>query len=285
MIDRNHPLSIVKQAEAVGISRASVYYVPRPISAEELALMRRIDELHLQHPFMGARQLKRELAKLGIDVGRCHIRTLMRRLDIEAQCPQPGTSKAALGHKIYPYLLRQLAITYANQVWALDTTPAFAGAGSYIPMERGFVYLTAVVDVASRRVLAHKTATTLEAHHAVEIIEQAFAKFGLPDIVNTDQGSQFTAEEFARAVLDKGVKLSMDGRGAWRDNVFVERLWRSVKYERVYLRAYDSVSHAKTDISEYIEWYNTERGHTSLEHEATPDAAYWRLRVKEKIAA
>jgi putative transposase len=277
MIDRNHTLSIVKQAEAVGISRASVYYLPRPISAEDLALMRRIDELHLQHPFMGARQLKRELAKVGIDVGRCHIRTLMLRLDIFAQCPQPGTSKAAPGHKIYPYLLRQLAITYANQVWALDTT--------YIPMERGFVYLTAVVDVASRRVLAHKTATTLEAHHAVEIIEQAFAKFGLPDIVNTDQGSQFTADEFARAVLDKGVKLSMDGRGAWRDNVFVERLWRSVKYERVYLRAYVSVSQAKADISEYIDWYNTERGHTSLENEATPDATYWRLRVREKIAA
>lgn len=263
MIDRKHPLSIVKQAEAVGISRASVYYVPRPISAQDLALMRRIDELHLQHPFMGARQFKRELSKEGIDVGRCHIGTLMQRLDIAAQCPQPGASKPAPGHKIYPYLLRQLAITYANQVWALDTT--------YIPMERGFVYLTAVVDVASRRVLAHKTATTLEAHHAVEIIEQAFAHFGLPDIVNTDQGSQFTAEEFSAAVLGRGVKLSMDGRGAWRDNVFVERLWRSVKYERVYLRAYESVSHAKADISGYIEWYNAERGHTS---QAAPHSAF-----------
>ena len=232
MIDPNHALSIVKQAEAVGISRASIYYVPRPISAADLTLMRRIDELHLQHPFMGARQLKRELLKEDIDVGRCHIRTLMQRLDIEAQCPQPGTSKAAPGHKIYPYLLRCIAITRANQVWALDTT--------YIPMERGFVYLTAVVDVASRRVLAHKTATTLEAHHAVEIIEQAFARFGVPEIVNTDQGSQFTAEEFTQAVLGRGAKLSMDGRGAWRDNVFVERLWRSVKYERVYLRAYES---------------------------------------------
>lgn len=277
MIDPNHALSIIKQAEAVGISRSSVYYVPRPISEQELALMRRIDELHLQHPFMGARQLKRELLKHDIDVGRCHIRTLMRRLDIDAQCPQPGTSKAAPGHKIYPYLLRAVAITRANQVWALDTT--------YIPMERGFVYLTAVVDVASRKVLAHKTATTLEAHHAVEIIEQAFAKFGLPEIVNTDQGSQFTAEEFTHAVLGRGIKLSMDGRGAWRDNVFVERLWRSVKYERVYLRAYESVSHAKTDIAEYIEWYNSERGHTSLEHNQTPDATYWRMLPKAKIAA
>ena len=277
MIDRNHSLSVVKQAEAVSISRASVYYVPRPISAADLALMRRIDELHLQHPFMGARQLKRELLKEGVDVGRCHIRTLMQRLDIEAQCPQPGTSLPAPGHKIYPYLLRQLAIVHANQVWALDTT--------YVPMEHGFVYLTAVVDVASRRVLAHKTATTLEAHHAVEIIEQAFTKFGIPDIVNTDQGSQFTAEEFTHAVLSRGAKLSMDGRGAWRDNVFVERLWRSVKYERVYLRAYESVSHAKTDINEYIDWYNSERGHTSLENNQTPDAAYWRLLPKQKMAA
>ena len=152
-------------------------------------------------------------------------------------------------------------------------------------MERGFVYLTAVVDVASRRVLAHKTATTLEAHHAVEIIEQAFARFGIPEIVNTDQGSQFTAEEFTHAVLGRGAKLSMDGRGAWRDNVFVERLWRSVKYERVYLRAYESVSHAKADISEYIEWYNTERGHTSLDNDQTPDAAYWQILPKQKMAA
>jgi putative transposase len=273
MINRNHKLCIVKQADAISINRASVYYLPHPISAEELALMRRIDELHLAHPFMGARQLKRELAKAGIEVGRCHIRTLMQRLDTAAQCPQPGTSKPAPGHTIYPYLLRQLAITYLNQVWALDTT--------YIPMQQGFVYLTAVVDVASRRVLAHKTATTLEAHHAIEIIEQAFAKFGLPDIVKTDQGSQFTAEEFTRAVLDKGVKLSMDGRGAWRDNVFVELLWRSVKYERVY----NSVNHARADIRQYIEWYNTERGHNGLKGEDTPDTTYWRLRVKEKIAA
>ena len=152
-------------------------------------------------------------------------------------------------------------------------------------MAHGFVYLTAVVDVASRRVLAHKTATTLDAYHAVDTIEPAFALLGIPAIVNTDQGAQFTAEEFTRAVLDRGVKLSMDGRGAWRDNVFVERLWRSVKYERVYLRAYESVSHARADIGDYIEWYNTQRGHTSLENHQTPDAAYWRLQPKQPIAA
>ena len=189
----------------------------------------------------------------------------MLRMGIEALAPQPGTSKAAPGHKIYPYLLRKLAIVRANQVWALDTT--------YIPMARGFVYLTAVVDVASRKVLAHKVAITLEAVHAKEVIEQAFARYGTPEFVNTDQGSQFTAEEFTSVVLAKGCKLSMDGRGAWRDNVFVERLWRSVKYERVYLKAYDGVSAARADIAEYLNWYNAHRSHSSLER-LTPDEKY-----------
>ena len=190
--------------------------------------------------------------------------------------PQPGTSKAHPGHKIYPYLLRNLAVTRANQVWALDTT--------YIPMAKGFVYLTAVVDVASRRVLAHKVATTLEAYHAVEIMEQAYARYGLPDIVNTDQGSQFTAEEFTDVVLKRGVKLSMDGKGAWRDNVFVERLWRSVKYERVYLKAYDSVSAARSDLAQYVDWYNEERPHSSL-NDQTPDQTYWQLLPTMKAVA
>ena len=180
---------------------------------------------------MGARQLRDQLIRQGIQVGRRHVRTLMLRMGIEALAPQPGTSKAAPGHKIYPYLLRKLAVTRANQVWALDTT--------YIAMAKGFVYLTAVVDVASRKVLAHKVAITLEAVHAKEIIQEAFKRYGTPEIVNTDQGSQFTAEEFTQTVLVQGCKLSMDGRGAWRDNVFVERLWRSVKYERVYLKAYE----------------------------------------------
>ena len=276
MIDRTHALSITRQAELLDISRGAVYYQPRPISAADLRLMRRIDELHLEHPFMGARMLRRELQKEDLHVGRRHITTLMRRLNIEATAPKPGTSKTRPGHKIYPYLLRHQAITAANQVWALDTT--------YIPMQHGFVYLTAVVDVASRRVLTHKLATTLEACHAVEIIEQAFAQYGIPEIVNTDQGSQFTASEFADAVLKPGCQLSMDGRGAWRDNVFVERLWRSVKYERVYLRAYDSVSAARADIKQYFDWYNTQRGHTSL-NDQTPDQTYWqRLPVMQKAA-
>ena len=266
MIDRDNELFITRQAELLGISRGSVYYLPRPVSEADLALMRRIDELHLEHPYMGARMLRRMLVRQGFKVGRRHVGTLMQRMGIEALCPQPGTSKAAPGHKIYPYLLRRLAITQSNQVWALDTT--------YIPMARGFVYLTAVVDVASRKVLAHKVAITLEACHAREVIEQAFMRFGTPDIVNTDQGSQFTAEEFTSIVLAQGCRLSMDGRGAWRDNVFVERLWRSVKYERVYLRAYDSVSAARTDVAKYMDEFNKERPHSSLE-DATPDEFYY----------
>ena len=276
MIDRDDRLSVTRQAQLLGISRGSVYYLPRPVSDSALALMRRLDELHLEHPFMGARMLRDQLARQGIHAGRRHIGTLMQRMGITALAPQPGTSKRAPGHKIYPYLLRKVAVTRANQVWALDTT--------YIPMARGFVYLTAVVDVASRRVLAHRVAITLEAIHAKEVIEQALAKYGTPEIVNTDQGSQFTAEEFTRVVLDAGCKLSMDGRGAWRDNVFVERLWRSVKYERVYLKAYDSVSAARTDIAEYLAWYNAQRAHSSLDR-ATPDEAYFAGLPAVKLAA
>src|SRR5271167_2852760 len=227
--------------------------------------MRRLDELHLEHPFMGARMLCRQLQSEGIQVGRRHVRTLMLCMGMAALCPQPGTSKRHPAHQIYPYLLRQLTITRANQVWALDTT--------YVPMARGFVYLTAVVDVASRLVLAHKVALTLEACHAKEIIEQAFARYGVPVIVNTDQGSQFTTEEFTQAVLDRGCQLSMDGRGAWRDNVFIERLWRSVKYECVYLKAYDDVSAARADIGHYMDWFNTDRARSRL-HGTTPHQAY-----------
>jgi len=276
MIDREHKLSITRQAKLLEISRGTVYYLPRPVSPADLALMRRLDELHLEHPFMGARMLRDQLARQGIHAGRRHIRTLMLRMGIEALAPQPGTSQATPGHKVYPYLLRKLAIHRANQVWALDTT--------YIPMARGFVYLTAVVDVASRQVLAHKVAITLEAVHAREVIEQAFAHYGTPEIINTDQGSQFTAVEFTDVVLARGCKLSMDGRGAWRDNVFVERLWRSVKYERVYLKAYDGVSAARADIADYLGWYNTHRPHSRLER-LTPHEKYLAALPQLKLAA
>jgi putative transposase len=276
MIDRDHKLSITRQASLLNISRGSVYYLPQPVSPVDLALMRRIDELHLEHPFMGARMLRDQLKRQGLAVGRRHVRTLMLRMGIDALAPQPGTSQAAPCHKVYPYLLRKLAITRANQVWALDTT--------YVPMARGFVYLTAVVDVASRCVLAHKVAITLEAVHAIEVMEQAFARHGTPEIVNTDQGSQFTAEEFTHVVLARGCKLSMDGRGAWRDNVFVERLWRSVKYERVYLKAYNTVNAARCDIADYLEWYNAHRPHSSLER-LTPDENYRAELPSMKMAA
>ena len=276
MIDREHPLSLTRQAKLLEISRGAVYYQPRPISEADLALMRLIDQLHLEHPFMGARFMRRVLLRRGVHVGRRHLGTLMQRMGIQALCPQPGTSKRHPQHKIYPYLLRKVSIERANQVWALDTT--------YIPMARGFVYLTAVVDVASRKVLAHKVAITLEACHAREVIEQAFARYGTPEIVNTDQGSQFTAEEFTHAVLSRGCRLSMDGKGAWRDNVFVERLWRTVKYERVYLRAYDGVSVARADLTEFIDWYNTERPHSSLDDQ-TPDETYWARLPKMEAAA
>ena len=276
MIDRNDALPVSRQAKLLGISRGAVYYLPRAVSPADLALMRQIDELHLQHPFMGQRMLVRQLARMGISVGRVHMRTLMRRMGIRAMAPQPGTSQPAPGHKVYPYLLRDVPITQANQVWALDTT--------YIAMEHGFVYLTAVVDVASRRVLAHKVATTMEACHASEVMKQALARYGAPDIVNTDQGSQFTAGEFTDIVLGAGCQLSMDGRGAWRDNVFVERLWRTVKYEHVYKRVYASVGQARLQIAEFLQWYNTERVHSSLQDQ-TPDEAYRATLPKPQKAA
>ena len=265
MIDRNHPLSVSRQAQLLGISRGSVYYLPRPVSTRDLELMNAIDELHLELPFMGARQISRQLHRKGLSVGRLHIRTLMKKMAIHALTPQPGTSKRNPQHKIYPYLLRKLAINRAKQVWAMDTT--------YIRMKQGYVYLTAVVDDYSRRILAHRVAITLEAVHAVDVLKEALTCFGVPEIVNTDQGSQFTAQEFVDAVLNSGAKLSMDGRGAWRDNVFVERVWRSVKYECVYLKAYESVSQAGSGIARYIDWYNSERGHSSLDGQ-TPSEAW-----------
>ena len=238
--------------------------------------MRRLDELHLKHPFMGARQLRDQLNLQGVKIGRKHVKTLMQRMGIEAVYCKPSTSKKTPGHEIYPYLLRGITINRANQVWALDTT--------YIPMSKGFAYLTAVVDWATRKVLAAKVAITLEACHAVDVLEQAFRQYGKPEIVNTDQGSQFTAKAFVDAVKSQGCQLSMDGRGAWRDNVFVERLWRSVKYERVYLHAYDSVAQARASILDYFEWYNHERPHSSLNRQ-TPHQAYYDLLPIVKKAA
>ena len=267
MIDRSHDLPVARQAVALGISRGSVYYLPRPVSAPDLVLMRRIDALHLEFPFAGSRMLRDLLAAEGIAVGRLHVATLMKRMGIEALYRRPSTSRPAPGHRIYPYLLRKLAVTRPDQVWAMDIT--------YIPMARGFVYLAAVVDWFSRRVLAWRLSITMEAAFCVEALEEALARFGKPEIFNTDQGSQFTGAAFTGALSSRKIAISMDGKGAWRDNVFVERLWRTIKYEEVYLRAYDTVSEARASLGRYIAFYNARRPHSSLDRQ-TPDRAYFR---------
>jgi putative transposase len=266
MIDRQHDLSITKQAKALKIGRGSVYYLPRPVSAADLAVMRRMDELHLELPFAGSRMLRDLLNAEGVVSGRRHVATLMKRMGIEAIYRKPNTSKPAPGHKIYPYLLRNVPVIRPNQVWAMDIT--------YIPMARGFVYLAAVVDWFSRRVLAWRLSITMEAEFCIEALDEALARHGQPEIFNTDQGSQFTSASFTGVVLKAGIAISMDGKGSWRDNVFVERLWRSVKYEEVYLKAYDTVSEARIAIGAYFGFYNTRRPHSSLQRR-TPDQAYF----------
>jgi putative transposase len=275
MIDRSHALPVTKQAQALGISRGRVYSRPRPVPTADLAIMRRMDELHLEFPFAGSRMLRDLLSQEGIDSGRRHVSTLMKRMGLEALYRKPNTSKPAPGHKIYPYLLRGMTIDRPNQVWAMDIT--------YVPMARGFVYLAAVVDWFSRRVLSWRVSITLEAAVCIEALEEALARHGRPEIFNTDQGSQFTSHAFTSVLLKAGIAISMDGKGAWRDNVFVERLWRSIKYEEVYLRAYDTVSEARASIGRYLTFYNGRRPHSSLDRQ-TPDQAYFN-RLAQSVAA
>ena len=266
MIDREHELPLVRQAEVLNISRRSIYYEPLPVSAEDLALMRRMDELHLEFPFAGSRMLRDLLASDGSEVGRRHVTTLMRKMGIEAVYRRPNTSKPAPGHKIYPYLLRGLTIDRPNQVWATDIT--------YIPMARGFVYLCAVMDWYARRVLAWRLSNTMEAEFCVEVLEEALATYGKPGMFNSDQGSQFSGTAFTGVLIREGIAISMDGKGAWRDNVFVERFWRSVKHEEVYLKAYDDVTEARRSLGRYLDFYNGRRPHTALDRR-TPDQAYF----------
>ena len=266
MIDHEHDLPIARQAGVLRISRGSVYYLPRPVPDADLAIMQRLDRLHLEFPFAGSRMLRGLLAAEGCKIGRRHVKTLMRQMGIEALYRRPRTTKPEPGHKVYPYLLRGLGIERPNQVWAMDIT--------YIPMTRGFVYLAVVLDWFSRRVLAWRVSITMEAAFCVETLEDALAHHDKPDIFNTDQGSQFTGVAFTGVLADNGITISMDGKGAWRDNVFVERLWRSVKYEEVYLRAYDSVSEARASIGRYLDFYNARRPHSSLDG-MTPDQAYF----------
>ena len=276
MIDRTHKLSLTKQAKVLGISRGSVYYRPRPVSDTDLELMRRIDELHLDYPFAGSRMLRGLLLGEGYKVGRLHVRTLMKRMGIEAIYRRPNTSKPAPGHKIYPYLLRKLPVIRPNQVWAMDIT--------YVPMKRGFVYLAAVIDWFTRRVLSWRLSITLEVDFCIEAVEEALVRHGKPDIFNTDQGSQFTSIAFTQVLKDAEIAISMDGRGAWRDNVFVERLWRTIKYEEVYLHAYSNVPEARAAIRKYLTFYNTKRPHSSLDGR-TPDQAYFNALSPIPVAA
>jgi putative transposase len=266
MIDRSHDLPLARQAELLRLSRSTLYYEPQSVPAAELAIMRRIDELHLAYPFAGSRMLRDLLRGEGIAIGRELVATMMRRMGIEALYRRPNTSKPVDGHRIYPYLLRNLAVERPNQVWAMDIT--------YIPMARGFVYLGAVVDWFSRRVLAWRLSITMEVEFCLEAVEEALARYGRPEIFNTDQGSQFTSAAFTGLLLENAIAISMDGRGSWRDNVFIERLWRSVKYEEVYLHAYDSVGHARASLGQYLNFYNCKRPHSSLAAR-TPDRAYF----------
>lgn len=275
MIDPENKLSLQKQAKLLKVSRSSVYYKPRPLSEEELKLMRAIDEIHLEHPFAGSRMLRDFLLRDGVRIGRRHMRTVMRRMGIEAIYRKPNTSKPAQGHKIYPYLLRNVAVTRANQVWATDI--------SYVPMKRGFVYLVAVIDWFSRRVLSWKLSITLDVSFCLEALDEALSKYGKPEIFNTDQGSQFTSEAFTGRLKKEGINISMDGKGRWCDNVFVERFWRSIKYEEIYLHGYDSVSEARSRIGQYIQFFNNRRPHSRLQAQ-TPDQVYFN-RPQEQLAA
>jgi putative transposase len=276
MIDRSHPVPITRQARLLDLSRSSVYYEPVGQSADDLALMAAMDEIHLAFPFYGIRRMRDELRDRGFHVGRQHVATLMRKMGMEPLFPKKKLSKPAPGHKIYPYLLRNLEITQAGQVWTADIT--------YLPMARGFCYLAAVMDWASRRVLAWKLSNTLDASFCIEALQEALERFPAPRIMNTDQGAQFTSEGFTSLLLAYGVKISMDGRGRWLDNVFIERLWRSVKYEEVYLKAYESIPEARKELAAYFDFYNMRRRHQGLKNR-TPDEVYWSTLHKEQEAA
>jgi putative transposase len=266
MITPSHDLPVTRQARVLGISRGAFHYKARPVPPRDLAIMRRIDELHLERPFAGSRMPRDMLNREGVIIGRRHVATLMKRMGIAAIYRRPDTSKPAPEHKIYPYLLRGAKIDRPDQVWATDIT--------YIPMARGFVWLVAIVDWFSRRVLSHRVSITMDAEFCVEALEEAIGRHGKPAIFNSDQGSQFTSAAFTGVLLRNGVAISMDGKGAWRDNVFVERLWKSVKYEEVYLRAYDTVPEARASLGRYLDFYNRLRPHSSLDRR-TPDEAYF----------
>jgi putative transposase len=276
MIDRTHELPIRRQCQILEIGRSSYYYQAVPVKQADVDLMRVIDEIHLKYPFYGSRKVRRELKDRGFKVGRGHVRTLMRKMGIEALYQKPRLSKGNPAHKIYPYLLRNLEISRANQVWVADIC--------YLPMARGFCYLVAVMDWASRRVLSWRLSNTLDPSFCTEALEEALKNYGTPEIFNTDQGSQFTSEAFTGILSAHGIKISMDGKGRWMDNVFIERLWKNVKYEEVYLKGYGTIAEARRELGVYFEFYNRTRPHQGLD-DRTPDEVYWRSRNSNQVAA
>lgn len=266
LVSADHPrLSVVRQCALVSISRSSYYYTPSGESELNLVLMREIDRQFLETPWYGSRQMARHLRRRGYDVGRTRIRRLMRTMGLQAIYQKPRTSTPNAQHRVYPYLLRGLSIEHPNQVWCADIT--------YIPMHRGFMYLVAVMDWHTRAVLSWRLSNTMDSGFCVEALEEALSRYGAPDIFNTDQGAQFTSEEFTGTLSAGGVRISMDGKGRWMDNVFIERLWRSLKYECVYLREFETGLQAQQEIENWLHYYNTDRPHSSL-GDKTPMEAY-----------
>ncbi len=266
MVDRKEPLPVAHQCTLLDLPRSTFYHNPKPVTDEELGLMALIDRCHLKHPYYGSRRIRDWLEDQGHTVNRKRIQRLMHVMGITALYPKRNLSLANQAHKVYPYLLRNLVIDRSNQVWATDIT--------FIPMARGFVYLVAVMDWYSRRVLSWRLSNTLDTSFCTEALEEAIEQYGAPEIFNTDQGSQFTSDDFTGILKEHGIKISMDGKGRWIDNVFVERLWRSVKYEEVYLKAYDDIRSARASLGNYFEFYNSERRHQSLDRQ-TPDQVYY----------
>lgn len=278
MIATGHPdVSVERRCELLGVARASYYRGPASrLRSGDLELMRRIDELYLQHPWMGSRSLADHLTTHEEPIGRDRIRRLMLLMGIQSLSPKPGTSKRHPKHPVYPYLLRGMTIDRPNQVWATDIT--------YIPMARGFMYLIAIIDWATRKVLSWRLSNTLDTHFCVAALKEALFKYGPPEIFNSDQGCQFTSEAFTSVLKQWNVRISMDGKGRFKDNIFIERLWRTLKYERIYLRTYETGTELSKDLTDWFNWYNNGRKHTSLDKQ-TPDEAYYRGIEQLKLAA
>jgi len=276
MIDKEDVLPVTRQCKILELSRSGIYYTPVPLSAMDIELMRQIDEIHLSHPFYGSRKIRNELWSRGYDVGRDKVRRLMRRMGIEALYVKPKLSRINPIQAKYPYLLRNLQIVEANQVWCSDIT--------YIPMAKGFCYLVAIMDWHSRMVLSWRLSNTLDSSFCVEALEEAIISYGCPEIFNTDQGSQFTAEVFTDTLCLHDIKISMDGKGRWMDNVFIERLWKSVKYEDVYLKAYPSMTEARRGLSQYFKFYNEKRWHQNFDRK-TPNMVYFESLAQKQAVA